>query len=145
MTFRAVVLVSVTFIGVVATGCRGDDNGEASQGVKDCVAGRQAAAADMGLPADGIAALLEECEAAAKLGFPADTPEASPNEVPPDISACDGDRRVLEVALETYYANGGSAQVDESRLVQAELLRGDLPGFSILEGSVVADAGGPCD
>ena len=38
-------------------------------------------------------------------------------------AACDSDKKVLEVAVETFYANGGVAPVTEQDLVDAELIR----------------------
>jgi len=129
-------VLAVVSLGLVVVACGDEESGEASQSVKDCVAARQAAAEQMGLPDEGVAELLEECEAEARLGLPAATPL--------NDRACAAERKVLEIALETYYANGGSPPVDESRLIQEGLLRTDLPGFSIVGDAVVADPDARC-
>lgn len=47
-------------------------------------------------------------------------------------AACDSDRKVLEVAIETYYANGGApGTASEATLVTEELLRGPSKTFNI--------------
>ncbi|MDO9175516.1 MAG: prepilin-type N-terminal cleavage/methylation domain-containing protein [Actinomycetota bacterium] len=62
-------------------------------------------------------------------------------------SACAADAKVLEVAVETYYANGGAAgTATEALLVSGELLRGESSTYDIgSDGiSVTATAGGAC-
>ena len=62
-------------------------------------------------------------------------------------SACAADQKVLEVAVETFYANGGAAgSATEAGLVTAQLIRSasstyDIGGDGI---SVSATAGGKC-
>ena len=46
-------------------------------------------------------------------------------------SACDADQKVLETAVETYYANGGAAPATEAGLVSAGLLRSESSTFDI--------------
>ncbi len=47
-------------------------------------------------------------------------------------SACAADQKVLEVAVETYYANGGAAgSATEPGLVTAELIRGVSSTYNI--------------
>ena len=62
-------------------------------------------------------------------------------------SACDADQKVLEVAVETYYANGGApGSATESGLVSAGLLRGESTTFDIGGNgiAVTATPGGKC-
>jgi prepilin-type N-terminal cleavage/methylation domain-containing protein len=62
-------------------------------------------------------------------------------------SACAADQKVLEVAVETYYANGGEpGTASEAALVTAGLLRGQSSTFDVgTDGvSVTATAGGAC-
>lgn len=49
-------------------------------------------------------------------------------------AACDSDKKVLEVAIETYYANGGTFATGddlEAQLVTDELLRAESKTFNI--------------
>lgn len=47
-------------------------------------------------------------------------------------SACDADEKVLEVAVETYYANGGApGTATEALLVSEGLMRGESDSFNI--------------
>jgi general secretion pathway protein G len=46
-------------------------------------------------------------------------------------AACDSDKKVLEVAIETYYANGGAGVASEALLVTEELLRAPSKTFNI--------------
>ena len=62
-------------------------------------------------------------------------------------SACAADQKVLEVAVETFYANGGaSGTASEAGLVTAGLIRAASTTFDIgTDGiSVSATAGGAC-
>ncbi|MEQ1698552.1 MAG: prepilin-type N-terminal cleavage/methylation domain-containing protein [Ilumatobacteraceae bacterium] len=61
-------------------------------------------------------------------------------------SACAADQKVLEIAVETFYANGGTAgSATEQGLVDAELLRGLSGTYDVVNGvDVVATAGGDC-
>jgi hypothetical protein len=62
-------------------------------------------------------------------------------------SACAADQKVLEVAVETYYANGGAAgSATEAGLVTAQLLRGPSSTYDIAANGidVVATTGGAC-
>ena len=61
-------------------------------------------------------------------------------------SACASDKKVLEVAVETFYANGGTGTATEAGLVTAKLLREESPTFDIGgDGiSVTPTAGGKC-
>jgi prepilin-type N-terminal cleavage/methylation domain-containing protein len=61
-------------------------------------------------------------------------------------SACAADQKVLEVAVETYYANGGAAgSATEAGLVTAQLIRSESTTFDVTGGvNVVATAGGKC-
>lgn len=62
-------------------------------------------------------------------------------------SACAADQKVLEVAVETYYANGGAAgSATEDALVTAELIRGVSGTYNISADGigVVADPLGDC-
>lgn len=62
-------------------------------------------------------------------------------------SACDADQKVLEVAVETYYANGGApGTATEAGLVSAGLLRGQSSTFDVgSDGiAVTATPGGKC-
>ena len=63
-------------------------------------------------------------------------------------SACDSDQRVLEVAVETWFADEtlSSGTLSEAALVSAELLRAPSDQFDVLaDGSVVATENGACD
>lgn len=62
-------------------------------------------------------------------------------------TACAADQKVLEIALETYYANGGApGTATVQALVSAGLLRAESTTFTIVNGSdVVPIAGGGCD
>ena len=64
-------------------------------------------------------------------------------------SACDSDQRVLEVAVETWFADetlSTSGTLSEAALVTAELLRAPSDLFDVLaDGSVVATENGVCD
>lgn len=46
-------------------------------------------------------------------------------------SACASDKKVLEVAVETFYANGGTGLATEAGLVTANLLREESPTYDI--------------
>ena len=47
-------------------------------------------------------------------------------------SACDADEKVLEVAIETYYANGGApGSATEELLVLGDLLRSESDNYNI--------------
>jgi prepilin-type N-terminal cleavage/methylation domain-containing protein len=63
-------------------------------------------------------------------------------------SACDSDERVLEVAVETWFADetaATSGTLSEQALVDADLLRAPSDLFDVAaDGSVSATAGGPC-
>ena len=62
-------------------------------------------------------------------------------------SACAADQKVLEVAVETYYANGGApGSATEAGLVSAGLLRGESSTFNVgSDGiAVTATPGGDC-
>lgn len=61
-------------------------------------------------------------------------------------SACAADQKVLETAVETYYANGGAdGSATEAGLVTAKLLRSQSSTFDITGGiNVVPTAGGAC-
>ena len=62
-------------------------------------------------------------------------------------SACAADSKTLEVAIETYYANGGApGTATEAALVSAGLLRGESSTYDIAAGgiNVVPTAGGKC-
>lgn len=61
-------------------------------------------------------------------------------------SACDADKKVLEVAVETFYANGGTGIATEDGLVLANLLRAPSDSFDIAaDGIAVTPADpGPC-
>jgi general secretion pathway protein G len=64
-------------------------------------------------------------------------------------SACESDRRVLEVAVETWYADESlatSGTLSEAALVQAQLLRAPSSLYDVsADGSVAAVADGVCD
>lgn len=63
-------------------------------------------------------------------------------------SACDADAKTLEVAVETYYANGGApGSATEQGLVDAGLLRGLSGTYDVdTDGiGVSATADGKCD
>jgi len=63
-------------------------------------------------------------------------------------SACDADSKTLEVAVETYYANGGApGSATEAGLVTAGLLRSESSTYDVgTDGvSVTATTGGDCD
>lgn len=63
-------------------------------------------------------------------------------------SACDSDKRVLEVAVETWFADDTAATagtLSEQALVDADLLRAPSELYNVsADGSVTATAGGPC-
>lgn len=63
-------------------------------------------------------------------------------------SACDSDKRVLEVAVETWFADetaATSGTLSEQALVDADLLRAPSDLFDVSDqGAVTATAGGPC-
>ena len=64
-------------------------------------------------------------------------------------SACESDKRVLEVAVETWFADetaATSGTLSEQALVDADLLRAPSDLFDVLaDGSVVATENGVCD
>ena len=64
-------------------------------------------------------------------------------------SACDSDKRVLEVAVETWFADESlatSGTLSEQALVDAELLRSVSPLYDVgSDGSVTATGDGACD
>jgi prepilin-type N-terminal cleavage/methylation domain-containing protein len=64
-------------------------------------------------------------------------------------SACDSDKRVLEVAVETWFADESlatSGTLSEQGLVDAELLRSLSPLYDVgSDGSVTATVDGACD
>lgn len=64
-------------------------------------------------------------------------------------SACDSDRRVLEVAVETWFADdtlSASGTLSEQALVNADLLRAPSELHDVqADGSVLATDGGACD
>ncbi len=67
-------------------------------------------------------------------------------------SACAADRKVLETAIETYFANTGNATIQftapataEDTLVSANLLRSPSPKYNIdANGVITVQAGGGC-
>jgi hypothetical protein len=60
-------------------------------------------------------------------------------------NACQTDRRTLEVAAEAWLAmSGGTAAPTEAQLVADEYLRTESPTYDIIDGVVVAVAGGGC-
>lgn len=63
-------------------------------------------------------------------------------------SACDSDKRVLEVAVETWFADGTAATagtLSEQALVTANLLRAQSDLYNVsADGTVTATAGGLC-
>ncbi len=64
-------------------------------------------------------------------------------------SACESDRRVMEVAVETWFADESlatSGTLTEAGLVTAQLLRDESSLYNVqADGSVVAVEGGACD
>lgn len=64
-------------------------------------------------------------------------------------SACESDRRVVEVAVETWFADetlATSGPLTEAALVDAQLLRDESSLHNVLtDGSVVVVANGACD
>lgn len=67
-------------------------------------------------------------------------------------AACAADRKVLEVAIETYFANTGNATIQftapataEDTLVSSNLLRAPSPKYNIdANGVITAQTGGGC-
>lgn len=63
-------------------------------------------------------------------------------------SACESDKRVLEVAIETWFADESvatSGTLSEQGLVTSNLLRAQSDLYNVqTDGSVVATAGKPC-
>jgi len=60
-------------------------------------------------------------------------------------SACASDKKVLEVAVETFYANGGTGLATEAGLVAANLLRDVSPTYDIAaDGIAVVPQGLKC-
>jgi|JI10StandDraft_1071094.scaffolds.fasta_scaffold1074686_1 hypothetical protein len=83
----------------------------------------------------------DDADRRAEPAVEADVTTATTTESP----GCLDDRRMLEVAVETYFANGGAIPATETALVQSSLLREESPGFDLGPNSeVVPTAGGPC-
>lgn len=62
------------------------------------------------------------------------------------VDACEADGKTLQVAIEAYHAQyGADADPTEADLVTAEMLRMESDRFDIVDGTVVAIAGGPCE
>jgi prepilin-type N-terminal cleavage/methylation domain-containing protein len=67
-------------------------------------------------------------------------------------SACAADRKVLEVAVETYFANTGATTIaavapltPENTLVTANLIRAVSPKYEVAaNGTITAQTGGGC-
>jgi len=132
MAAKITRLMCVLVAGITVGAC-GNGDGQASQAVKECVARKQDVDRFLGGPATPVADLLADCEAEAKLG--------PTNEGP----GCHSDRMVLEVAIESYLANGGALPATQAGLVQNNLLREALPDFDIGPNSeVVPTPDGPC-
>ena len=141
MAARVSRLVGVFIAGFSLLACGdevGNEDGQASTFVKECVAAQQDSAERLGIPPPSVSQLLADCEAQEKLGLPITIAE------PGDSLACQADRKTLQVAIETFYANGGAAPVTEAMLVVNGLLRTEFEDFDIVGADVVAVPGGAC-
>jgi hypothetical protein len=71
------------------------------------------------------------------------TSSPSPAPLPADVGECEQQLKLLEVAMEAYFAQTGAVALTESDLVP-DLLRQEASGYDIVDGAIAAAPGSIC-
>ena len=100
---------------------------------------------DVDLSGNVVVAPIAICDG---IGVVEDTttplPDPGPDPLPVNLEECYTRRRTLEVAMEWYLEKNGSPAADEAVLVSADVLRGELSGYDVVDGVIVPAPGSIC-
>lgn len=99
---------------------------------------------DVDLSGNVVAVPGGRCDGAEVVPTTSAAGPTGPGPPPVDLGECEQQLKVLEVAMEAYFAQTGAVALTESDLVSAGLLRQEFGGYDIVGGAIVPAPGSIC-